>query len=94
VTTPQPQPPGAPVDTGNPLLNAGPAQCNAALVQTAAGQQLALTVRTTSATVTVFLSKDDAITWASLIRDTAKRMSGSGLIVAAPGNGAVPQVRG
>jgi hypothetical protein len=83
VTVPEP---AAPFDTGNQLLAEVPAQCFTALVQTPLGQRLALTIRTPSSTNTVFLGKDDAITWAGNIRGTAKQMSGSGLIVA-PGNG-------
>ena len=80
---PQPVPP---LDTGNQLLSGQPAQITTALMQTAAGQQMALTIRTPSTTLTVFLGKDDAIGWARNIEGTAKQMSGSGLIVAA-GNG-------
>jgi hypothetical protein len=82
-----PQQPAPPFDPGNQLLGEQPAQCTTALIPTAVGQRLALTIRTPSATLTVFLGKDDAITWAGNLRNTAKQMSGSGLIVAAPGNG-------
>lgn len=77
MTTPAP-----PVDTGNTLLGETPAQLTTALIQTPAGQRLALTIRTPSTTLTVLLGKDDAATWAANIKGTADQMSCSGLIVA------------
>ena len=75
-----PQPP--PVDTGNQLLAETPSQLSASLVETAAGQRLALTVRTTSATVTVLLGGKDAKEWAATLTAAAVQMSSSGLAVA------------
>lgn len=82
----------APLDVGNTLLAETGAQLTTALVPTAQGQRLAFTIRTPSTTLTVFLVKDDAIAWAGNVRNMAKQMSSSGLIVATPGvNGAVGQ---
>lgn len=81
VTTPVPPPP-APFDTGNQLLGEQPAQLVPAVIDTPAGQRLALTVRTPSATVTVFLAGKDARTWAAALTTAAEGMSVSGLVVA------------
>jgi hypothetical protein len=75
-----------PIDPGNPLLDGGPARLTTSVVETADGQRLALTIRTASTTLTVFLNQDGARTWAANITGTAGRMSAAGLIVA-PGNG-------
>lgn len=80
-----PQPPG--FDPGNPLLGEAPAQLTTSLVPTAVGQRMALTVRTQSTTVTVFLSQEDARAWGRAVLAAAAPMSASGLVVA--GNGAV-----
>lgn len=86
----QPEPP--PVDTGNQLLGETPATLTTALMQTAGGQRLALTIRTPSTTLTVLLGKADADMWARNVSGTASAMSASGLIVASgsvtPPNGA------
>lgn len=93
----QPLPPGLgpqqpaqppPIDIGNQLLSEGPAQLTCSLVPTPAGQRMALTIRTSSATVTVLLSQDDARNWGRNVLATANQMSKSGLVVA--GSGAVP----
>jgi hypothetical protein len=81
-TPPSPAPPAAPFDTGNPLLGEQPAQMATALVQTPAGQRLALTVRTPSATVTVFLTGPDARAWAARLTADSASMSVTGLVVA------------
>jgi hypothetical protein len=83
------------VDEGNALLAEAPAQCSTGLVQTPAGQRLALTVRTPSTTLTVLLGQADAKVWAANISTAAAQMSAAGLIVAGPGqvvngNGAQP----
>ena len=85
------QPAPAPVDVANQLLAEGPAQLSAALMSSPTGQRLALTVRTTSATVTVLLSAADAKAWASTITRAAGQMSASGLVIA---GAAVPAVNG
>ena len=72
----------APFDTGNTLLTEQPAQLITAVVQTPAGQRLALTVRTPSTTQTVFLSGQDARAWAARLTQDAGAMSVSGLVVA------------
>ena len=72
----------APYDTGNQLLAEQPAQLHTALVDTPAGQRLAMTVRTTSATLTVFLQGPDAKTWAAQLTRESAAMSGAGLVVA------------
>lgn len=79
-------PPMPPIDTGNPLLNEGPAVIQATPVNTAAGQRLALTIKTTTTTLTILLIKDDAGRWRDTITEGIGRMSG--LIVA---NGALPK---
>lgn len=86
--TPQP-PPATPFDTGNAILGEQPAQLVTALVQTPGGQRLATTIRTPSATVTVFLAGADAKTWAARLTKDADGMSVSGLVVA---NGNLPPV--
>jgi hypothetical protein len=87
VTTPPAPAPAAPFDTGNPLLSEQPAQLITAVVQTPAGQRLATTIRTPSATVTVFLAGKDARAWAARLTTDSGAMSVSGLVVA---NGTVP----
>lgn len=87
VTTPAPP---APFDAGNPLLGEQPAQLATALVQTPAGQRLAVTVRTPSATVTVFLAGADARAWAARLTTDSGAMSVTGLVIA---NGTAPIVR-
>ena len=80
----------APVDTSNGLLSETPAQATMAVMQTPHGQRLALTVRTSSTTLTVLLSGEDARSWAMSITSAATQMSTSGLVVARPGtNGAL-----
>ena len=83
----QPAPAVPPFDAGNQLLAEQPANLITALVDTPMGQRMALTIRTTSATLTVFLAKADADAWVRNLKTTADAMSGSGLIVA---NGNVP----
>lgn len=85
--TDQTLPPPPPIDLGNQLL----AQTPTALATrpfpdpTKPGQQLlAVTIRTPSATLTVFLTRDEALSYARAIRTSAQAMSG--LIL--PTNGA------
>ena len=78
-----------PVDASNSLLGEVPAQLSTALMQTPAGQRLALTIRTASTTLTVLLAAADAKAWGANVNAAADQMSTSGLIVAAPSlNGA------
>ncbi len=81
-------PPVSPFDQGNPLLAETPSQMTTVLLDTPAGQRLALTIRTPSATMTVLLAGKNAREWAAMLTRTADTMSASGLIVAGPG--AVP----
>jgi hypothetical protein len=80
MTTPPDAPP--PVDPGNQLLAETSAQLTTGLIQTPAGQRLALTIRTPSTTLTVLLQQGDARAWAAGILGAANQMSSSGLIVA------------
>lgn len=70
------------VDPGNGLLSEVPAQLTTALVDTPHGQRLAVTIRTTSATVTVFLGSSDARLWAQQLTKDAASVPGAGLVVA------------
>lgn len=79
MTTPVPVPP---FDQGNQLLAEVPAQLSTALVDTPKGQRLALTIRTPSATQTVFLGGPDAKAWAAQLTRDAAAMSSSGLVIA------------
>jgi hypothetical protein len=82
VTTPQ----IPPADPGNQLLCEQPAQLTTSLVLTPVGQRLAVTIRTTSATITVFLRGKDAKAWAAQLTRDAAGMSDAGLIT---GNGRI-----
>jgi hypothetical protein len=83
---PMTTPPPPPVDTGNILLAVTPAHLTLSPVEIPAeGQRIAFTIRTQSATVTVFLTKQDADNWAAVIKQHADALSGSGLIIAGPG---------
>ncbi len=78
-------------DEGNQLLGGGPAQLSTKLTDTPYGQMLAMTVRTTSATVTVFLAGPDAKAWAAQLTRDSALMSGAGLVVA---TGPAPKAKG
>jgi len=65
-----------PVDTGNMLLSGGPSQLTTALASTPDGQRLITTIRTQSATVTVFLAKEDVQAWAAKLQADADQMTG------------------
>lgn len=69
-------------DAGNALLCETPAQLTTMIMDTPAGQRLAMTVRTPSATVTVILQGADAKVWALQLSGEAAKMSGAGLAVA------------
>lgn len=85
------QPMPTPFDTGNQLLGEQPAQMATRVVNTPMGERLAMTIRTPSATMTVFLSGIDAKMWARQLATVAEPMSGSALVRA---NGALPKGRG
>lgn len=85
MSTPNGHTPAAPVfDTGNQLLTDGPAQLVTAPVPTPGGQRLALTVRTGSTTVTVFLAKDDVANWRDQLAAEHGKMTG---LILPPGTG-------
>jgi hypothetical protein len=83
MTTP-PQPP--PFDQGNQLLAGGPAQLTVNEVMTAQGKLASLTIRTTSTTLTVFLSREDLAAWATSMQRQSDAMTGLLLVPA----GAMP----
>jgi len=64
-----------PMDQANALLAPTDAQLALGMVQTPQGQRMALTIRTASTTMTVFLARDDADVWAENIRVGAGQMS-------------------
>lgn len=66
----------APFDAANSLLADHGAQATCSVVGTSAGQRLALTIRTPSTTLTVFLQKQDAEQWAQMIAQAALNVSG------------------
>lgn len=85
VNAPAPVPqPVAPFDAGNSLLSEQSAVLVASLVDTGAGQRLALTIRTATTTLTVLLQGPDAKTWAAQLTQAAAAMSSAGLVAAVP----------
>lgn len=87
MTIQHPEPAAPIVDEGNALLCETPAQLTTKIVETPVGQRLAMTVRTASTTLSVFLEAADGKTWGRQISGEAAKMSGAGLVVA---NGKVP----
>ena len=79
----QPGQPAPPIDPGNPFLSELPANLATVVVQTPAGPRLALTLRVGNGTLTAFLTRDDAMAWASAIEKAASGVSS--LVVAGPG---------
>lgn len=77
-----------PFDTGNQLLAEQPYQFTTAKIPTPMGERLAWTIRTPSATLTVFLNGADAKKWAAQATRDAAGMSETGLVT---GNGIVPK---
>lgn len=65
-----------PMDSGNALLAGGPAQLAMSDVMTQAGKLAALTIRTASTTLTVFLSREDLQTWIDAEQAHADQMGG------------------
>lgn len=65
-----------PMDPGNSILAPGPAQLAASQVQTTNGAMLAVTVRTPSTTVTVFLTREDAAAWGAHLSEGAGALTG------------------
>lgn len=76
-------------DPGNSLLGIVPAQLTATAVNTDAGQKVLLTIRTSSATVSVFLEPTDCENWARLILDAKAKVSPLTLAPAGTDLGAV-----
>ena len=67
-------------DEGNKLLGELPAQLSTDVIDTIAGQRLALTIRTPTTTLTVFLRGADAKNWAKQLSGESAVMSDSGLV--------------
>jgi hypothetical protein len=77
---------GTPIDVGNPLLAPGPSRLYLARVRLPDGpERMVLTVRTTSATLTWYLDREQGLMWADMIRAKAETLS-----VLAAGNGQAP----
>lgn len=76
---------GAPlVDQGNPLLGQVPAQMDTGTVDIPGSGTLGvLTIRTTSATVTVMLAPQDLQSWGEILTSLAGKLRG-GLVQATP----------
>lgn len=83
--TEQPLPQMPPVDPGNPLLAEAPATFQCTPVNGPGGQRLAVTIRTSSTTLTVLLVRDDAGRWRDVMTEAIGKMSG--LIVPTHVNG-------
>lgn len=79
-----------PFDRGNQLISEQPGQLLVGRAGLPQGQRLVLTIRTPTTTLTLLLSKADALAWGKQVTDEAGKMSG--LIVA--GNGSVPPASG
>lgn len=77
------------VDTSNPHLAQTPATLTTGSVRTEQGQLAVFTIRTPSATLTVFLGQQDADTWAKAFRKQADSLSG--LAVASPSGLVTPR---
>jgi hypothetical protein len=73
MSTPQ-QP--IPYDPGNALLGPQPAEMTLSLVNTPAGQQMAMTIRTSTTTLTVFLAKDSGEQWRDQLSAMLAQMNG------------------
>ena len=69
----------APWDPANDLLSEVQAQVTAQAVDTPNGPRMALTIRTASTTVTVFLAKGNALMAADKIREEAGKVPGLAL---------------
>lgn len=69
-------------DEGNKLLGELPSQLTTDVIDTPSGQRLAMTIRTPTTTLTVFLRGSDAKSWARQLVSESAVMSDSGLIAA------------
>jgi hypothetical protein len=83
--TPDAAAPPVLIDTGNPLLGPCASQLSAGLMQTAAGQTGLMTVRTPSTTLTVEVTREQALGWSRILASLAGQLSDSGLITVAGG---------
>jgi len=80
----QPLPPVT--DLGNALLSAVPAQLATGVLTSADGAEYGIiTVRTTSATVTAYLSPGEVREWADHLNGLHAQLGASSLIVPGPG---------
>ena len=68
--------PITPVDLGNDLLGEEPAKMLTSIVETPHGKRCALTIRTASTTLTVFLPKANVDDWAQNLQKTGDAMTG------------------
>lgn len=71
------------VDPGNKLLNQVPAQLDTGTIDTPDGVFGVLTVRTPSATLTVFLTPADVKNWSEVISGLSDQLAG-GIVRASP----------
>jgi hypothetical protein len=69
------------MDVGNPFLAVVPSRVDTGTVQTAQGMRGVVTTRTSSATVTEFLTKADLLTRARVFNELADKVSDTGIIV-------------
>lgn len=76
-------PEAVPYDTGNPLLAPGSASLTTAEVMAQGGKLGVATIRTASATLTAFLTREQMTEWGEMLIRQANQMGG--LIVAPPG---------
>lgn len=72
-------------DAGNALLAETPASWTLSLAETPGGQRAVVTFRTPSTTLTLLMTRQDALKLGSDVTATAQKLSASGLIVAGGG---------
>ena len=73
--------PAATIDAANSLLTERPATIvTSALAMPGYPQRVCLTIRTETTTLTLLLSKADALAWAAQLKTEASGLSGAGLI--------------
>lgn len=86
MTTP-PEPLGPVTDTGNDLLAPTQAKLHTGTAQATDGSTLGVvTIRTTSATVTAFLTAADVGAWADVLNGLRAQLGATSLVVPAPGD--------
>lgn len=74
--TDQTMPQMPPLDPGNPILAEAQAILSCTPVNGPGGQRLAMTIRTATTTLTIFLAKDDAGRWRDTMSDGIAKMNG------------------